>query len=249
ATRFRPLLLISCSALFLILFFMNLGRVCVMPKRIDANFNQYGWENDFWFRNAFYGDTQKYKEIMGGKYDQTMESAATAVSPDHQRIKIMVGSVFQNQSITHRNIGIIFEGFSAWVNDLDWKIAGFPAFLKYSPLVDNASLKTNKNAYFMKEHVCVPSEELDKMKKAPLDKKIVVLTRQDLRVFIFVHSQDAPNIINEYIARTPYTITLRKKGEVVELEGLEIKNYSEIPLDKIKQNFFFVVQNLYQGGR
>jgi hypothetical protein len=85
---------------------------------------------------------------------------------------------------------------------------------------------------------------LDKIKRQSADGKIVVLTRPDLEILLFVHADDMPNIICEEIIKAPYAITLQKEKQTIVLQGLEIMNYCEVPRDKIRQKFFFVVRKL-----
>lgn len=59
----------------------------------------------------------------------------------------------------------------------------------------------------------------------------------------FVRAGDVSSLASEEIVQTP-KIILRNAGQSVGLEGLEIKNYSEIPLDKIAQKFFFVIRKI-----
>lgn len=220
-----------------------------MPERIDADLHDYGWRQDSWFENVYYGNMLKYKQIMEKKYNKATKNVAMDTAINHKRIRRVVNFVFKNESITHKNIGIMFEGFPAWVTDLGWKIAEVPSALRYAILVDNSSIKTKRNTYFVEEEIRKKAGYIDKIKKVSSDKKIVVLTRPDLEIFLFVHTDDIPNIICEEIAQAPYRIVLQKEGQTKVLQGLEIKNYSEILLDKIRQKFFFVVRRSYKGEK
>ena len=108
-------------------------------------------------------------------------------------------------------------------------------------LVDNASIEPQRNTFFKEEHVRNHTEYLDKFKSPSPAKRISVLTRRDLRIFLFVSAGDVSSLVNDQIAPTAYKIILRNSSQSVELKGLEIKNYSEIALDKITQKFFFVI--------
>jgi hypothetical protein len=67
------------------------------------------------------------------------------------------------------------------------------------------------------------------------------MTRSDLKVLLFVSPDDVPRLLSKQIVRTPYKIVLRNAVSSLELHGLEITNYCEVPLDKITQKFFFVI--------
>jgi hypothetical protein len=85
---------------------------------------------------------------------------------------------------------------------------------------------------------------MDKFKKPSSPGLMSVLTRRDLKIFLFVHANDVANLLSREIAQTPYKIVLRNTEQFVELHGLEIKDYCEIPLDKISQKFFFVIRKI-----
>jgi hypothetical protein len=82
---------------------------------------------------------------------------------------------------------------------------------------------------------------MDKFKKPSSSGLMSVLTRPDLKIFLFVEATGISNLVSKEIVQTPYKIVLRNPEQSVELYGLEIKNYCEIPLDKISRKFFFVI--------
>lgn len=57
---------------------------------------------------------------------------------------------------------------------------------------------------------------------------------------LLAHSNDVGRLVSREITKTPYKIALQNKEQSIGLQDLEIKNYCEIPLDKIAQKFFFV---------
>ena len=242
AIKYRRILLTICSALFVILFFVNCGHTYIMPKRIDAVYNHYGWLQYKWLENV-YPYNISYTEFMKKRYAGSAKSPAMAAAIDHNRIRRTVDFVFKNQAITQRNIGIVCEGFPVWVSDLSWKISKIPPDLRNAILVDNSSLDTKTETYFIK----VPAdtcEFMDEIKKSPPGKKIVILARSDLEIFLFVHSEDIPKIMCGEITNSPYSITLQKDGQADTLNGLKIRDYCEVPLDKIGKRYFFVVRQL-----
>jgi hypothetical protein len=240
-TRYYLVLVGTGFGLFIVLFFVNCVHCLRMPDRMDANFNHYGWWQDRWF-SAVYGQNHpKYQQIMQKKYNGTTMRVAEAKATEHRQIKRTVNFVFKNQDITLRNIGIVFEGFSVWSMDLDYRIAEAPPEMRGAILVDNASIEPQRNTFYKEKDVRENSEYLDKFKSPSPGKQISVLTRRDLRIFLFVSANDIPSLVNGQITTTPYKIVLQNSNQSVELKGLEINNYSEIPLDKITQKFFFVI--------
>jgi len=244
AIRYRPGLTALGLFLLVSLFLVNCVHSYKMPTRINANYNHYGWWQDKWFDSVYDGNQRKYREIMSKKYNATTAWAAKVKALDHRRIRRTVDFVFNNQAITHRNIGIALEGFSAWSTDLTYKITEVPFDLKGAILVDNAAVKLKKNTFFKKEHISQHSEYLDKFKKTHQAGLLSVLTRRDLKIFLFVQPDDLSNLVNDQIIQTPYKIIVQNAAKSIELEGLEIKNYCEIPLNKIEKRFFFIIREI-----
>jgi hypothetical protein len=232
------------GGLLILLFLVNLSHTCDMPERIDANYTQYGWQVDKFLGAVYGGNQRKYSEIMREKYNNTTAWVAEAEAVDHRQIRRTVGFVFKNQAVTHRNIGIVFEGFSAWSTDLDYKITEVPPALRAAILVDNASVEPRSKTFFKEEYVRESSEYMDKFKKSSTGRRISVLTRPDLKIFLFVEAGDVSGLVSDQIAQTPYKIVLQNTAQSIELQGLEVKNYCEIPLDKLSRKFFFVIHRL-----
>jgi len=243
-TRYRQTLAAVGSSLLMILFFVNCIHVHDMPQRIDANYNHYGWNEIKWFSSHYPGNQTQYRDIMSKKYNNTNAWVAKTMAVDYKKIRKTVGFVFKNQNITHRNIGIVYEGFPTWTTDLEYKIIEAPSAIKGAILVDNASIRLQNDTFFKEEYVRNKSEHLDKFKKTSPVGKLSILTRRDLRIFLFVHSEDVSYLLSKEIVPTPYKILLQKTGHSIELQGLEIKNYCEIPLYTINRKFFFVIQKV-----
>jgi hypothetical protein len=229
------------GAFLIVLFYVNCVHSCRMPDRIDANFNHYGWWQDRWFSYVYGQNQPKYRQIMQGKYNGTTMRVAESKATEHSQIRKVVDFVFKNQDITHRNIGIVFEGFSVWSTNLDYRIAEAPPEMRGAILVDNSSIKPQRNIFFKEKYVRGDSEYLDKFKSPPPGKEISIFPRRDLRIFLFVSANDTPSLVHDQIVPTDYKIILRNNNQSIELKGLEIRNYSEIALDKITQKFFFVI--------
>ncbi|MCJ7778314.1 MAG: hypothetical protein MUP16_08380, partial [Sedimentisphaerales bacterium] len=241
ATRNQLTLTRVGGGLLILLLVVNFAHSCDMPARIDANYTQYGWQADKFFGAVYGGNQRTYAEIMRRKYNNTTALVAETKAVDHRRIRRTVDFVFKNQAITHRNIGIVFEGFSAWSADLDYKITEVPPALRAAMLVDNSSVEAKSKTFFKEEYVRKHSEYIDKFKKSSVGKQLSVLTRPDLKIFLFVEAGDVSGLVSSQIAQTPYKIVLQNTEQTIELQGLEIKNYCEIPLDKFSRKFFFVI--------
>lgn len=244
ATRYHLTLTRVGGGLLILLFLVNFAHTCDMPERIDANYTQYGWQAGKFFGAVYGGNQRKYSKIMREKYNNTTAWVAGTKAVDHRQIRRTVDFVFKNQAITHRNIGIVFEGFSAWSAGLDYKITEVPPALRAAILVDNASVELKGKTFFKEEYVREHSDYIDKFKKSSAAGQISVLTRPDLKIFLFVEAGDVSGLVSDQIAQTRYKIVLKNDGQSVELQGLEIKNYCEIGLEKISQKFFFVISQI-----
>jgi hypothetical protein len=229
--------------LLVALLLVNFAHAINMPARIDANYNHYGWWQEKWLMAVYGGNHRIYGRLMFEKYNNTTAQAALASAPDYRRIRKTAAFVFKNQAITLRNIGIAFPGFPAWSADLGYRLIEVPNALRGAILVDNSSVARKKTGFFKEEYVRDHSEYADKFKKSSAD-KLSVLTRRDLKIFLFVHPEDVSSMLSQQIAGTDYKIVLRNAGQTVELQGLEITNYCEVPLDKITKKFFFVILRL-----
>ncbi|MHC4070107.1 MAG: hypothetical protein ACYS18_07185 [Planctomycetota bacterium] len=244
ASRYRLALARVGGGLLMMLFLANCVHVYNTPDRIDANYNQYGWNANKFLGSVYGRNHRKYSAIMREKYNNTTAEVARTKAIDHRRIRRTVDFVFKNQAITHRNIGIVFEGFSAWSADLGYKITKVPPPLKGAILVDNASVGLKSRTFFKEEYVRERSQYMDKFKKSSSAAQISVLTRPDLKVFLFVDAGDIFGLVTEEIVETPYKIVLQDAKQSIGLQGLEIKNYSEIDVDKLSEKFFFVIRRL-----
>lgn len=232
------------GGLLTILFLVNCAHSRDMPVRIDAGYPHYGWRAERFFGTTYEGNQLKYAGMMRERYNNTTAWVAEAQAVDHMRIRRTVDFVFKNQAVTYRNIGIVFEGFSAWGDDLGYKITEVPSVLRNAILVDNAPVKRKNNTFFQEEYVRTQSGYLDKFKKPSSSGLLSVLARSDLKIFLFVEASDVSGLVNDQIAQTQYKIVLQKTGQTVEMQGLEIRNYCEIPLDKISRKFFFVIRGI-----
>ena len=257
AIRHRAVFTILGSCLLGLLVLVNCSHSLCMPDRMDANYNLYGWSEDKLF-DLYDGWSEdklseidwgglnglEYRKIMRRKYDDKTTDIARSRALEHRSIRRTVDFVFKNQAITHRNIGIAYRGYPAWTSDLSYKIVQVPAVISGDILVDNTSIKNMEGVFFKKEYVREHSEYFDKFVEGPSEKKISVLTRRDLKIFIFVQAEDVPKIVSKEIVKTNYKLTVYNTIDSIKLFGLEVTNYSEIVREKLSDKFFFVVHKL-----
>jgi len=65
-----------------------------------------------------------------------------------------------------------------------------------------------------------------------------------LRILLFVQPDGFSQLIGKQIVRPHYKIVVQNAAKSIKLQGLEIKNYCEIPLNKIKKKFFFIIREI-----
>jgi hypothetical protein len=222
--RYRLVLTVTGCGLLVLLFFVNCAHSYNMPVRIDANYSQYGWRVDKFLGAVYGGNQRNYSELMQNRYNNTTGWVASYHAVNHRQIRRTVDFVFKNQAINLRNIGIAFNGFSAWVADLDYKITEVPPPLRAGILVDNSSIQLNRKTFFKKEYVQAPSEYIDKFKEPPTGENMSVLTRFDLKIFLFVEASDVSDMMSRDIIDTSYKIVLQNSEQSIDMHGLEIKN-------------------------
>jgi len=243
-TRHKPVFLSIAGVLLVALTLVNFAHSKNVPDRIDANYNHYGWRSDKWLTGHYKNNQRNYKRVMVQNYTNDNIGIAMQKARQHRQIKRTVRFVFKNQALTHRNIGIAFEGFGVWASSGDYRIAKMPADLRGAILVDNGSVETERSTFFESEYVLEQSEYLDKFQEPSSKNQLSILSRRDLRIFLFVSGDDATNLTAVGLTPTAYTIIVKNADQSVRLNGLEVNNYCQLPLDKITQKFFFVISQI-----
>ena len=253
ALRFRLLLrLLSAASLFLLLV-VNCHNSSQMPSRIDANFNHYGFRSHRWLSATFaQGNQLQYASLMAQKYQltgpqrQPMIRRALAGAAHPERTRRIVDFVFKNQTITLRHLSLASEGFPVWTDQPNWRITHLPPLLRGAIIVDNASLPLEPGRLLKPDTVREQKEALQKFRARHIPGVLAVLTRRDLEITLFVPSQDVKPLTDNYIVppERPLTITLSHAGQSLQMHGLRVTNYSEIPLSKITGKYFFVIHQL-----
>jgi hypothetical protein len=241
SVRYRRFLGVAGAILMVALFAINCILSHEMLKRIDANFNQYGWRPDRWTAEVYTFNQQRYTKILREKYDKDNLPLALRAAIDHQRIRSIAEFVFPNQSPNHRNIGVAAVGLPVWAQFQNYRIADLPAALQRAIVVDPSSVLIDARQLFRPEWVRAQSEAFDKFRASGSTDVLAVLTRHDLQILMFVRGDDFTKFQNSLIQATALTITLRNGAERLEMKGLEITNYSEIPVRDCTYNYFFVI--------
>ncbi len=242
----RPRCFRFCGLLIVLtLFGFNFVHAQAMPSRLDANDNHRGFAIANWFHGVYAHNHPRYTQIMQREYDQQRAGMAATASRQHRDNRRTANFVFKNQRITHRNIGVLSEGFRVWSSRPDTRISSVPPVLRGATVVDNADMPTLAKYFFVEEQVRKKSYYFDKVKKKAPDNHIVVLNRMDLQIFLFVREPVAQFLIGEDIEPLPLKVTVQSPSEKIELSALLVKNYKEIPVQKLGKESFFAIRRLF----
>ena len=229
------------SAMVVALALSNVVANAGMPARIDANYNNYGWQDDPWLTNVYRHNQTRYGDIMAARY-ATGRDVAKRQATRHREIRRAVRYVFQNQRVTHRNIGTVAEGFPVWTEALEWRISAFPEPLREAIVVDNGAVALRRRFLFRSDKVQGTSEDINKVKRVDRANHLAVLGRADLRILLFVHEEDAPGLAGDKLVPCDDRITVSNGEETATLVAFEAFSYVEVPVGVLERPFFTVVQ-------
>lgn len=243
AMRYEKAVKCIGTGLLILLLTINCIHSAKMQSRIAANYNHYGWNKNHFFNGTYGGNHRYYTKLIRNRYTLYTAKFAATNAVNHNLTKNTLKSVFQNQIITYKNIGIVLEGMSVFTNDLSYKIIQAPEGLHGSMLFDSANAKIIKNHFLKHQYVLKHSEYLDKLTIGS-NKSISVLPRTDLKIFLFLKPKSILSLQSKYIIESPYTIKLQKNGQSFNYKGLQIINYCEIALKSLGKNHFFVIQKI-----
>ena len=243
-----PRFVATLSAVGLLLLVgSNLQHGASMTSRIDANFTHYGWWESRWFTSVYRANHLKYRDLMERHYrgaDAVAVMAARRQARRHREIRRTASFVFKNQTITLRNIGVLWEGLPVWVAEPDWILERVPEDLRNAIVVDSPSIQTGRRYAFQEDAVTTHSESMDKLTRASPG-HLVVLKRRDLRIYLFAPTENLHNLKGPHFSRDrARTVTLKNGERTLELDGIEIANYVELPLEALGHRFFFVIRRV-----
>lgn len=228
----------------LILLVSNISHSLVMPKRIDANYNLYGWRQEIFFGGVFNGNQKIFGDLIKTLYTEETLWEAKRQAEDYKKIRRTAKFVFINQDISLRNIGIASKRFGICATDPDWRLESVPRELSGAMLVDSGG-KTNCGHLLKETYITQNHEYMDKFenKRPPFDEK-AILARRDLAIFLFAPESDINGIVSHNIVKTPFKITAAKGNEKIEFAGAYVKNYASIPLKMLGEKYFFVLSRM-----
>lgn len=233
------------GAALLLLVAANLHHGASMPIRIDANYNLYGWWEGRWLTNVYRANHVLYRDVMQRRYaqaDATAVMAARRQARQHHEVRRTASFVFKNQATTLRNVGLLWEGLPVWVSEPEWVLQRIPEELRGAIVVDSASVEPRRRHALDPATVTTHSENMDKLTEAS-PRHLVILKRRDLRIFLFAPAQTLRRLEGTGLVRGPSRpLTVRSGVRTLELGGVEIVRYAELPLETLGNRFFFVIR-------
>lgn len=233
----------AASGALAVLLLVNLAHSRAMSTRLAANYNLYGWKEERWLTKVFSANHLKYEALMKAKYQPSMTAAARAQADNEARIRDTVQSVFQNQSLTLRNIGVVEGQFPVWAADQGYRISALDPSLKGTIVVDNLALPVARGPFFTDELVRKPSEYLDKIKKTGVaEGTLGILPRYDLQVLLFIPAAASFKPGDPNFKPTYLRLTVTKNGQPITMQGLLVTNYVEVPVRDFPPHSFFIIR-------
>ncbi len=240
---------IGLVCLLLMVGVYNVRTAAFMPRRINANYNLYGWRQDRWFRQVYGRNHLLYMEVMNARYPSSrMRNMAQQYAPYHQVIKRIVSFVFPNQNVTLEHVGI--ASVDARVSTLDdRRISYLSKELDGGIIVDNVAVPTLAGATPNAKYVLKKSEYLDKFVAGKSD-AISVLPRGDLSVYFVFPDYQKETVLKIWgngAVLSKSTVNLKVANEEVVCSAVLISSYGELPVKEFGQNAFFIIKPHFLG--
>lgn len=248
ACRLRAPILACCCTLLAVVFVADAAEVGTIHRRIDANFNFFGWK-DTWLMQGIFGGHKEYDQLVKGFYaTDGMRDEGLRQARNVSYNRRLANFVLQNQSVPATRLGVVSSGFPLWCDDLGWRITAFSPDLEAALTVDSGSLPRKPFAFYDKDSVRKVHNYPEKF-RAPEDADtLVLMNRADTDTYVFVEEDDREAVlraINDYRfpigEATGKTIEAAKDGEHRTLHGILILNYAELPLAAVKHPFSVVL--------
>lgn len=238
-----------CVALLGAALAAGLWRGNLMVREADATFNAYDWRIYFVTRPIYEGDHFLFQAAINRAYNNYDEDSATKrlgakIGVEHDRVRRLAQFSFPNQTITHRNIGVVAEGFRVFTHLPEYRIESLPAELRNSVLVDNSRLPTSSL------RLGKPGENLYKIRRGKPGTELVVLRHFDENITMLVQNEDIAAVPTTHFKPTGQKVVLKNpEGRRLELHaftqaGEPGEYYSELELGRFQKPFVFALRRI-----
>lgn len=203
----RPLRVATASAALLVLALSTVHSLAI-PRRLDMNYNLYGWDLNKYRYKVFDNHQVLIEKILERLYFlPRMWEVAESCADTQAWIRNAAAFVFQNLAVTHRQIGIVSTGYPVWTSSMSYRIDSFPEELRGAIIVDSKDLPLRERYFARREYTQTYSEYMQKIKPAPSTGEfgaplewLSVLKRQDLQILLFLQAEDLDRLHAEELA-------------------------------------------------
>jgi len=263
ALRNRPALRrLPVGIVLTVVFLFNIGASCRMFRRIDANYNVYGWDPLYWCRGYYVGRShEEFDSIMRARYgvdtgtilEEIPVHAGRALRQAlrYARDERWAGFVFPTVTPSVRTIGPLAADLPVWCSRTEWVVESVDGPVLNGPVVvDPLACRRRSSGLLHREFVVKPSEWFRKLKQGDPANVCAVLPRRDTRVYVLVEKtrvrpfcELAGFASGESDVRL--RVTLRNGAARRILHGIEIEEYAEIPWSALGRDACFVLESCW----
>jgi hypothetical protein len=229
------------AALLALLFGVSTLHACTMPRRIDMNYSQYGWRVDAWRKGVYRNNQALYTQLMNRHYTDAMWATARKAADQFAWSRRAAQFVFQNQAITQRQLGPVAKGFPVWTRRMDCRISAYSDHLEGGLVVDSGALPLRDHYFSEPTLVDTPSDSMDKIRSPHGEGLLSVLPRADLEVLLFVERADSETAAGLLGATAGSEVILEQPNGPIQMQGLAIDHYTELPVALLRHGYFFVL--------
>ncbi len=252
------------GVVFLALFSFNLRASHRMVRRIDANYNVYGWDPLHWCRRFYSGRSQDvFHDIMFKRYGVTKAMGIQDMPPSvraalrhalhHGQDEQWVRFVFPTLKADVRTIGVFAEGSPVWCSRPEWVLRDpdTAAPPPGSVVLDPFACVRRSTGLLHRHEVIEHSEWFNKLKRDGSTANVLaVLPRADTRVHLFVERDRVVSLAAldgielEGIGAVWPCVTVWNGESDKMLHAVHITSYVEIPWSELGHDAFFVLESL-----
>jgi hypothetical protein len=232
------------GVLLAVLAIHNASRYPLMKKRIDANYNVYGWQTLQWFNNVYGAGHLEYRAIMDDAYpDSALKRKGIALSMKTDWLKGLLHFTFPNAAVTLQSVGSLAPGAPVPVKRIRGRIARVSSDFENALLIDPSLAMIRPDHMLAKEFVLGHSEHRDKRKQGEAG-HWALLPRPDTELFLALPQTD-PKYINHVATLLPTTrdaFVIRTPSEEISFALAWIPQYLEVPESYFRRPWFAVVR-------
>tara|TARA_B100000959_G_C14961269_1_gene615900 strand:- start:586 stop:1908 length:1323 start_codon:yes stop_codon:yes gene_type:complete len=255
--------------LFFSIILINLNRMTIVGELFKHKIHFYRWQHQRWSFGVYSGNQSKYTELIKSKHTEDSADLAMKMARLHSLRKSDAQFVFPNQKFDQKHIGILSKDFSVLIEKPHYKIIDYPQELRNSIIVDNLSLDVSNRKFLTPESESFSINRLTFRSDTSNSRILAISPRLDLDVYFFTNNFPDGQVItknkgailemkeyywvntikaiddfyNRGIKPIPEILISDGKQEQI-FQGYYIDSYTELNLDSIKAEGFFVIKQV-----